>query len=210
MIRSNIVKLNNRRMIAYRRKLKAGDSAIVLMSADTTAVGLATLSKRDNEPIISANTDVSLYPLEAFKEAAEMTMGMPYHKQGSVKVSADMFVEETAEEAPEEVEVDLKAYEAVVAAYSDKTGKLSYSLLNKDLIRFAHSSSIVRKMVADAKDVKEICKYIVSSKIRHIVKNPDLPEVQVDKIVELLDEVSPKSVTKELSEELRKMLKKGN
>ncbi len=208
MIRSKVVVMKERKMIAYRKKLQAGDSGIVLMSPETTAVGLAVLSKRTREPIPSDNTDLKIYPLEAFAEAADLTAGMPYHKLGNVKVSKDMFVEEVKEEKEEEVSVNLEDYEKIVSLYSDKNGKLSYGLLNKDFIQFAHRSSIVRNMIQNSVSANEIRDYIVSNKIRNIVNDPNLSDAQVAKMVEWLDEVSPKGVFRDLNEEIRRLLTK--
>lgn len=51
----------------------------------------------------------------------------------------------------------------------------------------------------------EIRLYVVGTKFRNITENPNLTDAQVLKIVELLDEVSPKGVFTEFNAELRKM-----
>ena len=89
--------------------------------------------------------------------------------------------------------------------YTDKNGKLSYELLNRDLIRFAHSSKIVRAMLDEGATVKKLRTYIVSSKFRTVIGNKKLTEAQIMKMADLLDEVSPKSVFKSLNGELRKL-----
>ena len=84
--------------------------------------------------------------------------------------------------------------------------EISYELLNKDFIKFAKSSSIVRDMAANGATVPQLRKYIYCNKIRNITGNQDLTDKQCERIVELLDETYPKGVFKELNEELRKMV----
>ena len=63
---------------------------------------------------------------------------------------------------------------------------------------------MIRKKAA----VEEIRLYIVGTKFRNITGNRELSDDQVLKMAELLDEVSPKGVFKELNEDLRAKLKK--
>ena len=84
---------------------------------------------------------------------------------------------------------------------------ISYPLLNKDLIQFAHRSSKVRKMLIDGERVEAIRLYITGTKFRNITGDPELTDVQVLIITELLDEMSPKGVFKEFNSEIRKSLK---
>jgi hypothetical protein len=106
--------------------------------------------------------------------------------------------------AEEEIIVDSAEYQMIVDYYTDKDGKLSYDLLNKDLIKFSHSSSKVRKMLEEGKSTDEIRLYAVGTKFRNITGNKDLTDDQVLKMAELLDEVYPKGVFKEFNEELRR------
>ncbi len=212
MIRTNVVKLSVIPAVAYRQKLTSGGSGIVIMRPDKSQPGIASVSKTSGEAIPSANTNTSDYPKEAFAEALALTYGMPYKKMGGVKVTPEM-VAEPAEEAPEDaleiVEIDSSEYQKLVEQFTDKNGKLSYSLINKDFIKFAKSSLVVRDMMAAGESAPAIRDYIVRNKIRNITGNQDLTDAQVDKMVELLDEVSPQGVFKELNGELRKMLGKG-
>ncbi len=133
---------------------------------------------------------------------------MPYSKRGSVRLEAEAPVDaapEAAEEVtPDDVVVDSADYQKVVARYTDKNGKLSYDLLNRDLIKFAHSSKTVRAMQDEGASVKKVRAYIITSKFSSVTGNRKLTEEQAAKIGELLDEVSPKGVFKELDAELRK------
>lgn len=110
--------------------------------------------------------------------------------------------------SPPEVEVvvDSDEYQKLVDAYTDKDGRLSYALLNKELIQFAHSSEMVSRMLAAGEDEEAIRLYVVGTKFRNVTGNKDLTDEQVLKMAELLDEVSPKGVFKELNAELRTRL----
>jgi hypothetical protein len=209
MIRTNVVSLSVINAIAYRQKLPAGGSGIVIIREDSAQPGIASISKTSGEAIPAATTPKKLFPQEAFQEAIALTARLPYKKQGSVKLRGETapIEAEPEKEAEEEAVVDSADYEKIVAKYTDKDGKLSYELLNRDMIKFLHSSSIARKMVEDGESVDAIRLYAVGSKIRGITDNHDLTDAQVLKIVELLDEVSPKGVFKEFNNEIRKSLK---
>ena len=181
------------------------------MTARLSQPGIASISKTSGEPFPTANTPADIYPAEAFREAMALTTGMPYKKQGTAVVKGQaLSVQDEAvpeEPVPEEAVVDSADYQKIVDKYTDKDGKLSYTLLNKDMIRFAHSSSVVRKMIADGESVEAIRLYTVGAKYRSITGNHNLTDDQVQKITDLLDEVSPKGVYREFNEEIRKSLK---
>lgn len=67
--------------------------------------------------------------------------------------------------------VSSSEYLKVVEKYTDKDGKLSYPLLNKDMIKFAHASSIVRKMIEEGAKPKEISSYVIGAKFRNVTGN---------------------------------------
>lgn len=207
MIRTKTVELTSIKGIAYRQKLLAGGSGIVILRENTAQPGIASISKTSGEPIPTVNTSKKLYPLEAFKEAIALTAGLPYKKQGIVYLKGRDIAEkpDTEEPAEEEAVVDSAEYAKIVEKYTDKEGRLSYDLLNKDMIKFVHSSSRVRTMVEEGESVENIRLYTVGAKFRSITGNHDLTDAQVLKMVELLDEVSPKGVFKEFNDEIRKM-----
>ncbi len=209
MLRTNTVTLTVIKGIAYRQKLPSGGSGIVLLREDAKQPGIASISKTSGDAIPAANTPKELYPQDAFKEAIALTSGMPYKKQGSVKVKGMPEVPETASEdiVEEEAIIDSSEYQKIIDTYTDKNGKLSYSLINKDMIRFAHFSSRVRKMVADGDSEKKILLYTVGTKFRNIAGNSYLTDSQILKMIDLLDEVSPKSVLKEFRDEIRRSRK---
>lgn len=212
MIRTNVVKLTVIPAIAYRQRLTAGDTGITIMRADASQPGIASISKTSGKAIPAANVDTKLYPEEAFDEALKLTAGMPFRKQKAVKITEDLqlvLVDDDSEIHEDEVIVDSAEYQKIVDKYTDKNGKLSYDLMNKEFIKFAHSSSIVRKMVEDNKSAASIRNYIVSNRFRNITGNDDLDSKQLKKIVDMLDEASPKGVFKDLNAEIRKMQSKS-
>ena len=209
MIRTDIVKLTVIEAVAFRQKLMAGGAGVTVLRYDTAQPGIASISKTSGQAIPAANTPADKYPPEVFNEAIRLTFGMPYKKRGNVKLTKET-VEEVAPEPAEEVTeeevvIDSREYQKLVDYYTDKNGKLSYELLNKDLIKFAHASKTVRGMLEEGESVKKIRTYIVCSKFRSVIGNRKLTEAQVLKMAELLNEVSPKSVFKTLDAELRKM-----
>ena len=209
MIRTNIVNLSVISGIAYRKKLKTGGSGIVIYREGSKQPGIASISKTSGEAIPADNTPKKLFPPEAFNEAISLTSGMPYRRLGSVQFKG-IDIEEPKEEEtlPEEAIIDSAEYQKIIDRYTDKTGKLSYTLLNKDMIKVAHSSSIVRKMIEDGAKTKEIADYVVGAKFRTITGNDKLTDAQVKKMLDRLDEVSPKGVLKEFNAEIRRKLKK--
>lgn len=208
MIRTDVVNLTVIEAVAFRQKLTAGGSGVTILRYDTAQPGIASISKTSGEAIPAANTPRDLYPAEAFREAIALTAGMPYSKRGSVRLEKKAVVAaepEPAEEVtPDEPVIDSAEYQKIVARYTDKSGKLSYELLDRDLIRFAHVSKTVRGMLEEGTSAKKVRTYIVSAKFRTVTGNKQLTEEQAMKMAELLDEVSPRSVFKELDADLRK------
>ena len=212
MIRTSIVQLTTMTAIAYRQKINGNKSGIVIVRPDVAQPGIAAISRTSGEPILTANTAADKYPIEAFKEAMELTAGMPYKNSRGVKYEDYKPVEaevENEEVLPEAVVIDSAEYQAVVTKYTDKNGKLSYDLLNKDMIHFLNGpSAVVQEMIKAGDPVETIRNYIVGLKFRDITGNHDLSDAQVLKMVEMIDEVSPKGVFKEFNAEIVKALKK--
>ena len=209
MIRTDVVKLTVIPAVAYRYKQQPGNSVLTIMRSDYKQPGIASISGRTGEAVPAANTNFKKYPTEAFAEAVELTRGLPYKKQKNIKLIKDELFEEkkdVAADPEDEVIIDSAEYQEIVDHYSDKNGRLSYDLMNKDFIRFAKSSKVVKDMVAEKKSAASIRNYVVSNKFKNISGNHDLSSKQLKAITELLDEVNPKHVYKEFNEEIRKML----
>lgn len=212
LVRTVIVELSTIEAAAYRQKLRGGQSGVVILRYDTQQPGNATINPRSGEPDLSANTNPDLFPPSAFKEAMELTSGMPYSRRGKVKLSAEKedssIPEETDEEltAEELATVSSAEYEAIVKAYTNRKGELSYALINKDFIQFAKSSKLVADLVANRASEEDIRNHIVKVKLEDLTGNRNLTLAQTQRILEMLDEVSPRYVLKELNDEIRKML----
>ena len=214
MIRTSTVQLTMISAVAYRQKLVSGGAGITIWGYNVRQPGLASISKTSGEAIPTANTPLEYYPPEAFAEAIKLTAGLPYKNLGKVQLPEGLAVEpEEAEEAPAQPEIeaviDSAEYQRVVDAYSDKDGRLSYTLLNKVLIQTAKASGQVRLMIEDHASLEEIRLQVVKAKLRSVSRNPALTDEQVQLMIELLDEISPKGVLRPLNEEIRKWLRDG-
>ena len=175
--------------------------------SDTEPSSSAESSAVQNKPE-GLNTPADLYPAEAFNEAIRLTAGMPYKKRSGVRLTKKKVEEvapEKTEEIAEEVVIDTEEYQKLVDNYTDKNGRLSYDLLNRDLIRFAHSSKTVSKMLEEGESLAKTRTYIICTKFRTVIGNKKLTEAEIRKMAELIDDVSPKSAFKALDSELRKM-----
>ena len=209
MIRSNVVRLTCMQAVAYRQKLPSGGSGIVILKKGIAQPGIASISKSSGEAILSANTQAGEYPQEAFAEAIALTNGMPYRKLGGVKYVDDAVTEiedEAVEVVPEEEIVSAEEYKAIIAAYTDKSDKFSYDLLNKDLIKLANSSKQVQSLIEDGSDEYNICVCLAGIRFRDLTGNSELTDEQIKTIIVMLDEIYDKGVFKELKSELRGML----
>lgn len=208
MIRTAIVHLTTIPAIAYRQKLKDGGSGIIILRADSKQPGIASISRTSGLAIPAKNNNSKMFSDASFNEAIQLTLGMPYTKRKGVTFDAKkkaLEVPDTSKDKiEEEVILDDKDYKKIVKTYTDKNGKLSYELLNKDLIQFAHRSKKVAELIADRKTTKVVKNYIITSKFCSITGNRDLDPKQAAKIADLLDEAYPKGVFKELNSELRK------
>jgi len=210
MIRTRIVELSNLQGVAFRRKLKGGKTSLMILPYDGGEPGIALMNRNTGGADPAPNSPAR-FTTEIIAEAVELTAGLPFTARGAVRVSADMAgfgqPEPDGEDEPEEVAtVCSDEYRAIVDAYTDKRGNLSYALLNKDFIQFAKSNRHVAKLVAEKASVEAIRGHILRAKLEWLTGNRDLSAAQTDRIVEMLDEVSPKSVFRELNDEIRRML----
>ncbi|MFU8807381.1 MAG: hypothetical protein ACNA8W_26465 [Bradymonadaceae bacterium] len=210
MIRTRIVELDTLDAVAFRRKLKGARTAIIIQSYDGGQPGQALLNKNTGAADIAANTQRDRFPEEAFQEAVELTRFLPFTSRGQVKIHAAPKAEEVEAEEEDDAEevatVCSKEYAAIVDTYTNKKGELSYKLLNKDFIQFAKGSSLVADMVNNGASVEEILDYIVKVKLENLTGNEDLSDAQVHRIVEMLNDVSPRNVFREVTDEIRKLL----
>lgn len=220
VIRTRLVELSTLEAVAYRQKLRGGQSGVVILRPDTAQPGLALLNHQSGQPDPAANTPADLYPLEAFQEALELTSGLPYSSRGPVRspaavpgapavaVSEPSAAPELAEE-PSSVDlatVNSADYQAIVKAYTNKKGEISYELLNKALIQAARSNPYVSELVAGGASEAEIRAHVVKANFEAVTGNRAISPAEVEAILELLDAVSPRAVLRDLNDELRRIL----
>ena len=213
VIRTRLVELSTLDAVAYRQKLRGGQSGVVILRSDSAQPGLALLNHQSGEPDLAANTSADLYPLEAFQEALELTSGLPYSNRGPVRSPAAVpGAQPSSPELAEEpsgadlATVNSADYQAIVKAYTNKKGEISYELLNKALIQAARSNPYVSELVARSATEAEIRDHVVKANFEAVTGNRSISQAEVNAILELLDAVSPRSVLRDFNEELRRML----
>gem|GEM_PF-585091 len=221
VIRTRLVELSSLEAVAYRQKLRGGQAGVVILRHDSAQPGLALLNHRSGQADLAAHTPADLFPPEAFQEALELTAGLPYSSRGPVRSPAAVTgaavegASATAaapspldeESTPEEVATVKSAdYAAIVKAYTNKKGEISYELLNKTLIQAARSNPYVAEMVTRQATLDAIRDHVVKANFEAVTGNRALGLPEVHRILELLDEVSPRSVLRELNDDLRKLV----
>ncbi|MCT0224820.1 hypothetical protein KQ310_06585 [Synechococcus sp. CS-1328] len=218
MVRTPLVELSTLEAVAYRQKLRGGQAGVVILRHDSPQPGLALVNHRTGEPDLSANVPRDRFPREAFLEALELTSGLPYSRrrpvrslgstpQASASAEATDDSDQLGSSSPEAVATVASAdYAAIVKAYTNRKGELSYELLNKSLIQAAHSNPFVATMISQVTTQDEIRDHVVKANFEAVSGNRHLSTAEVSSIVALLDEVSPRSVLRELNDEIRRML----
>ena len=81
-------------------------------------------------------------------------------------------------------------YQAIVKAYTNKKGEISYELLNKALIQAARSNPYVAELVARSASEAEIRDHVVKANFEAVTGNRSISQAEVNAILELLDAVS--------------------
>jgi len=107
--------------------------------------------------------------------------------------------------------IDVKAsaeYKAFITKYTDKNGKFSYQLMNKDLIQFASKSRIVSKLLSEKTGVDFIVRYIVNSKAAGLSSNNGMSDEMLTVFIDTFDSMDTRSAFKELKAYLRGKMSK--
>ena len=213
IIRTKAVELSAISAIAYKQKLASGGAGIKIMRTDgQTAV--CTIDKRTADLIPYGIIDETLFPMEAFDEAFELTNSLPYSARGNIKLLAveEAQPDDVSEQAPaEQVDMTLSPeYKAIVERYSDEKGKINYTLMNKDFIQFASKSKVVTGLVDKGADQDEILESVIKSRATEISGQKDsLDSRSVKLLLETLDKIDPRSAFKELKAHINRMLAKS-
>jgi len=217
IIRSKAVELSVISAIAYKQKLKSGGAGIRILSLETGESAVAEINKRTGEAVYYGSVDESLFPYEAFEEAIDLTMGLPYSARGKIVIKA-----QSEKELPEETEIkadetdggnaeadilNSNEYKSIIERYSDERGRLNYQLLNKDFIQFASKSKVVSGMIGERAETSEIVLFIVKNRAAYISgEKEQLADAPAAKLTEALDEIDPRSAFKELKAYINRQL----
>ena len=209
MIRTRIVELSGLEGVAYRRRLGGGHVAIVILPYAGGQPGTAMLNRNTGAADPAPNS--ARFAPEVWAEAVEATRGLPFTARGQVRISADMagFGQpdpDGQDDAAEVATVCSDEYKAIIEAYTDKRGQFSYALLNKDFIQFLKANRHVARMVAEGASLEAIRAHVLRAKLEWLTGNRDLSDAQIGRMVEMLDEISPKSVFRELDDEIKRLL----
>ena len=208
MIRTETVKLNSIAGLAYRQKLTAGGAGLAIITQNDRAA--YTIDKRDGSTVPYGPVNGEIFTGAIVGEALELTRGLSYKKLGTVtKVYDDCHFDETPfeleseEEKPSVDVVGSKEYEGFIMEYTDKNGKFSYQVMNRDLMKFADSSSVVGAMVANLDNEDEITRYIVRSKAASLSGAKAIDDSFLTAFIDVFDSMNTRSAFKELKSHIR-------
>ena len=214
MIRTNAVEIKAIKGLAFKQKLMAGGAGITIITPDDRAV--FTINKRDGAYVPYGKVNGDVFTAKILEEVFELTKGLPYKRLGVIsKVYDDSHCDETPvelETGDEKEVIDVIAsveYKEFIAQYTDKTGKFSYQLMNKELMQFAARSSIVSKMLAEKAGEDLIVRYIIKSKAAHLARNKGMDDKMLTAFIDTFDSMNTRSAFKELKAYLRGKLSKG-
>jgi hypothetical protein len=213
IIRTKVVELNTIPAVAYKLKLRTGGSGIKLHFTDQEATAFAEIDKRTGEVVLDPLSEAVPMLQEGFEEAQELLAGLPYSARGKVRIQvsqecdADEITEEEADKVTADCMVASDEFKAIIDRYSDENGKINYTLMNKQFIQFASSSSVVRDMVGKKAKGNDILLFVLKNRAAFLAgKREHLPDDQAVALLEALNEINPRSAFKELSLHLRKLL----
>jgi len=208
MIRTEIVKLNSMTGLAYKQKLTAGGTGLAIITPNDRAA--FSINKRDGSVVPYGEVDAITFTGEVIEEALELTKGLPYRRLGKVtKVYDDSHCDETSAELETEDDepsvcvIASKEYAGFIKEYTDKNGKFSYQLMNRDLMKFADRSSVVDNMVSEGESGDAILRYIVRSKVVSIARTKAVEDAFLTTFIETFDSMNTRSAFKELNAHIR-------
>ena len=208
MIRTETVKLSNVVGLAYKQKLAAGGTGLAIITPNDRAA--YTINKRDGSVVPYGTVDTNVFTDAMVNEALELTRGLSYKRLGKVtKVYEDSHCDETSadlETEDDKPSMDVmasKEYEGFIMEYTDKNGKFSYQLMNRDLMKFADRSSVVSNMAAEGDSDGKIARYIIRSKAVSLARTKTMDDGFLDAFIETFDSMNTRSAFKELNSHIR-------
>jgi len=192
--------------------MAAGGAGLTIITPDDRAV--FTINKRDGSTVPYGVVDAKLFNSKVVEEALDLTRGLSYKRLGSItKVYDDSHCDEssvdleTEDDKPSVDVVASKEYEGFIMEYTDKNGKFSYQLMNRDLMKFYESSSVAKKMAADAESDDAIAGYVIRSKAVSLARTKSMSDDFLAAFIETFDSMNTRSAFKELKAHIR--TKKG-
>jgi len=208
MIRTEAVKTSVISGMAFRQKLQSGGSGITVITPEDRA--MFTINKRDGSCVPFGKVDLSVFNEAVIDEVLELTKGLPYRRLGKItKVHVDKPCEETpVEQENEDEEADItiigsKEYAAFIEKYSDKKGRFSHQLMNKELMQFAAKSGVIKKKLEEKEDIDLMVRYVVRTKAAEMSRNKDMDDEMLTAFIETIDSICTRSAFKELNAYLR-------
>ena len=208
MIRTETVKLSTVVGLAYKQKLAAGGAGLAIITPNDRAA--YTINKRDGSAVPYGTVDGSVFTDAMVNEALELTRGLSFKRLGKVtKVYEDCHCDESSAELESEDDkpsIDVlasKEYEGFIMEYTDKNGKFSYQLMNRDLMKFADKSSVVGNMIAGGESDEAIVSYIVRSRAVDLARTKSLEDGFLASFMETFDSMNTRSAFKELNAHIR-------
>ena len=214
MIRTEAVRIESINGLAYKQKLMAGGAGIAIITPDDRAA--FTINKRDGSCVPYGKVNSEVFTLAVIEEVLELTRGLPYRLLETI---SKVGVDSPAEPLPVELEIEDEQeaidvigsieYKKFIDQYTDKNGKFSYQLMNKDLMQFSSKSTIVSKLLAEKADVDIIVKYIVKSKAADLARNGGMDDNMLTAFLDVFDSMNTRSAFKELKLHLRGKLAKA-
>ena len=95
--------------------------------------------------------------------------------------------------------------DALISEYTDKNGKFSHDLMNKDFIQRAHKSDQVSKFVSDGMKVDDIIVFLVINKVNSLLRDTvdNFSDDDALKLIAELDDLCKRSAFKDLKLWLR-------
>ena len=211
MIRTEAVKTATIPGMAFRQKLQAGGTGITIITPHERAT--FTVNKRDGSCVPYGKVNEKVFTESVIKEVLDLTMGLPYRRLGSI---TKVHVNKPCEESPVEHEVDDEKadidiissaeYAAFIEKFSDKKGRFSHQLMNKELMQFAAKSGVVNKKLAMKEDTEMILRYVVRSKAAKLARRKEMDDDTLTAFIETIDSICTRSAFKELNAYLRDRL----
>jgi len=211
MIRTEAVKTTTIPGMAFKQKLQSGGAGITIITPHDRAT--FTVNKRDGSCVPYGKVDTKVFTDAVTTEVLELTQGLPYRRLGAI---TKVHVNKPCEESPVEHEVDDEKsdidiiasaeYAAFIENYSDKKGRFSHQLMNKELMQFAAKSGVVGKKLAEKEDVDFIVRYVVRAKAAKLARRKEMDDETLTAFIETIDSICTRSAFKELNAYLRARL----